>query len=142
MLNHGKYKDMKEIFQIIAIKEGYILIKEGNVYSKVFIYEIKPLILVDHSSSQKESIILSYKEFLRQVNFDFQVYMMNRKYNFKEYTKNRLSHLNQMDPFYQNYVFDMQEKIRKELIYETSFYMVVSIKENQNLTIENIIIQY
>jgi hypothetical protein len=138
MLKKSKYKDIKEIYNIINIKDGSISIKEGNMCSKILIYEVKPLILLDLSENIKENITIQYKEFLRQINFDFQILITNRKYNYNNYLENIKQYTMKNNNLYENYVLDMEEKIKKESIFETLFYIVVSIKETQSLTVENV----
>ena len=73
----SKFRDINEIFNVVQITEEYIIIKENNEYLKVYIYEVEPIILLDLNESTMENIILQYKEFLRQINFDFQVLVIN-----------------------------------------------------------------
>ena len=81
----SKFRDINEIFNVVQITDEYILTKENNEYLKVYIYEVEPIILLDLNESTMENIILQYKEFLRQINFDFQVLVINKEISFKEY---------------------------------------------------------
>lgn len=112
--------------------------KEQNSLYKVFIYKIEPIILLDLSEDIKENIVLQYKEFLRQVNFDFQILIINKEYDLKKYFTNMSKTHAQNMKLYNEYILDMELKFKKESIFETYYYLIVSIKDNQYLNVENV----
>ena len=85
MLKENKYKSIYDVFGNYEIKEDYIYVKDKVNYYSVYIYKINPLVLLDTFDEIKENIVLKYKEFLRQVNFEFQTIILNQKYCYENY---------------------------------------------------------
>lgn len=132
-----KFKDINEIYNIVKVEEECIVTKESNNYLKVYIYEVEPIILLDLSDEVKEKIVVEYKEFLRQINFDFQILVINKEIDFNSYMK--MIKNNEIDnKIYNEYIKDMELKFRNENIFDTIFYIIVKIKDNQFFTVENV----
>lgn len=134
----NKFKDINEIYNVVKITEEYIVTKENNNYFKVYIYKVKPIILLDLSDDIKEKIILEYKEFLRQINFDFQILIINKEVKFADYMIEVLNNSVHDNKIYNEYVKDMELKFKNENIFDTIFYIIVKIKDNQYLKVENV----
>lgn len=134
----SKFRDINEIFNVVQITEEYIIIKENNEYLKVYIYEVEPIILLDLNESTMENIILQYKEFLRQINFDFQVLVINKEISFKEYIKKVFNDKLNSTKIYSSYINDMEIKFKNENIFETVYYIIVKIKDNNMLNVDTV----
>ena len=138
MLKENKYKSIYDVFGNYEIKEDYIYVKDKVNYYSVYIYKINPLVLLDTFDQIKENIVLKYKEFLRQVNFEFQTIILNQKYCYENYI-DYLNHTEfEKNSFFYNYTIYMKELFENQNIYETSFYMVIKIADNQNIDAENV----
>lgn len=135
---NNKFKDINEIYNIIQVKDDHIVIKENNNYFKIYIYKIEPIILLDLSDDIKERIVCEYKEFLRQINFDFQILVINKEVKFSDYIKEVLDNNINDNKIYNEYVKDMEIKFKNENIFDTIFYLIVKIKDNQFLKVENV----
>lgn len=81
---------------------------------------------------------MQYKEFLRQVNFDFQILIINKEYDLKKYFNSIPKNDIQNSKLYNDYILDMELKFKKENIFETYFYMIVSLEDNQYLNVDNV----
>lgn len=137
-IDKNNFKDINEIYNVIEITNEYIVKKENNNYIKVYIYEVKPIILLDLSDDVKEKTVIEYKEFLRQINFDFQILVINKELNFNDYMREILNN-NLCDmQIYNKYVKDMELKFKNENIFDTIFYIIVKIKNNQFIKVENV----
>lgn len=134
----SKFRDINEIFNIVQITDEYIVTKENNEYLKVYIYEVEPIILLDLNESTMENIILQYKEFLRQINFDFQVLVINKEISFKDYIKKVFNDELNSTKIYSSYINDMEIKFKNENIFETVYYIVVKIKDNNMLNVDTV----
>lgn len=134
----SKFRDINEIFNVVQITDEYILTKENNEYLKVYIYEVEPIILLDLNESTMENIILQYKEFLRQINFDFQVLVINKEISFKEYIKKVFNDELNRTKIYSSYINDMEIKFKNENIFETVYYIIVKIKDNNMLNVDTV----
>ena len=134
----SKFRDINEIFNVVQITDEYILTKENNEYLKVYIYEVEPIILLDLNESTMENIILQYKEFLRQINFDFQVLVINKEISFKEYIKKVFNDKLNRTKIYSSYINDMEIKFKNENIFETVYYIIVKIKDNNVLNVDTV----
>ena len=69
----SKYKDIEKIFNIDYIDDNYIAINYNGVTKRVYIYEIFPITLINRNNEIMEKIAYKYKEFLRLIDFDFQI---------------------------------------------------------------------
>lgn len=134
----SKFRDINEIFNIVQITDEYIVTKENNEYLKVYIYEVEPIILLDLNESTMENIILQYKEFLRQINFDFQVLVINKEISFKDYIKKVFNDELNSTKIYSSYINDMEIKFKNENIFETVYYIIVKIKDNNMLNVDTV----
>lgn len=134
----SKFRDINEIFNVVQITDEYIITKENNEYLKVYIYEVEPIILLDLNESTMENIILQYKEFLRQINFDFQVLVINKEISFKEYIKKVFNDKLNSTKIYSSYINDMEIKFKNENIFETVYYIIVKIKDNNMLNVDTV----
>ena len=133
----NKFKNINEIYNITNITDEYIITKENSNYSKIYIYEIKPIILLDLSDEVKEKIILEYKECLRQINFDFQILIVNKKLNFDEYIQKINNNICD-NKIYNEYLSDMKLIFKNENIFESLFYIIVKINDKQCFKVENV----
>ena len=104
----------------------------------MYIYEVEPIILLDLNESTMENIILQYKEFLRQINFDFQVLVINKEISFKEYIKKVFNDKLNRTKIYSSYINDMEIKFKNENIFETVYYIIVKIKDNNMLNVDTV----
>lgn len=135
---NNKFKDINEVYNIVEVKDEYILTLENNIYSKKYIYQIEPIILLDLCESEKQKIITYYKEFLRQINFEIQILIVNKEYDLKKYLNDLINSELKVIPMYREYIEDMENKFKKEKIFDTFFYIIVSIKEKDSLKVENV----
>lgn len=135
----NKYQDIKKIFPIQGITQEYILINDKGNHLKVLIYKIEPIVMLGLSQTEKENIVMVYKELLRQVNFDFQIIMLNSKLNIDQYIEQLIKKMDiakiKNISLKNKYVEDIKSKLLKENIYETDYYIAISISGNTNLDI-------
>ena len=76
-----KYGDVKDVFNIVDITDKYLLIKDKEIVKKVYIYEVEPVTFLNFSIDVQSNILNLYSEFLHELNFDFQIYISNKKIN-------------------------------------------------------------
>ncbi len=136
-----KYKDIKTLYQIVDINEEYIVTMYDNILTRVYIYEITPVVLFDINEERKNNILNKYKEILKQINFDFEVLMINQKFDIDKYInklKNNSLVNEKNKSIYFEYVKELKEKILNENIYETIYYIVVSFANINNLNVESV----
>lgn len=136
-----KFKDIKEIYKIIGIKDEYILFKSNNQVYKKYIYEIIPVTLLDFSIDVQNSIYMVYNEFLREMCLDLQIYISNKKMNVENYIEDlRKSTSSQnsekFKTFLNNYLIDIKEKLDKEKIYITKYYIIITIEQKNERDIK------
>ena len=119
-----KYKDIKTLYQIVDINEEYIVTMYDNILTRVYIYEITPVVLFDINEERKNNILNKYKEILKQINFDFEVLMINQKFDIDKYI-NKLKNNSLVNE-------------KNKSIYETIYYIVVSFANINNLNVESV----
>ena len=79
ILNFKRFADIESVYNIIDIKDEYILSKEGDKLNRIYIYEIDPIPIINISQDIQNNISNTYTTFLREINVDFQVLVINKK---------------------------------------------------------------
>lgn len=137
-----KYKDITKLYNIKSIEDEYIFVNYKGLDTKIYIYKIEPIVMLGLSEEEKENILMVYKELLRQVNFDFQILMINSKLNIDKYIQNIISRTNiskiENIELKNKYIKDIKEKLIKENIYEKDYYIIISISYNTCCNISSI----
>ena len=91
---------------------------------------------------EKQNILTIYKEFFKQVNFDFQILILNSKLNVSKYINNLIAKTNiskiENINLKNKYINDIKNKLLKEKIYECDYYIIVSLPYNSNFDIYSI----
>lgn len=108
---------------------------------KKYIYEIIPVTLLDFSIDVQNSIYMVYNEFLREMCLDLQIYISNKKMNVENYIEDlRKSTSSQnsekFKTFLNNYLIDIKEKLDKEKIYITKYYIIITIEQKNERDIK------
>lgn len=126
----SKYKDIEKIFNIDYIDDNYIAINYNGVTKRVYIYEIFPITLINRNNEIMEKIAYKYKEFLRLIDFDFQILIKNVKFNVDNYIRNLTKSLKNNNiknsEVFKRYIENLRESLNKEKIYDTKYYYVVT----------------
>lgn len=141
-----KYKDISKLYNIKSVENDFILINYKGIDTRIYIYKIEPIVILGLSEEEKENILTIYKELLKQVNFDFQILMLNSKLDIDLYVQNLVTQTGILQVENMNlknkYINDIKEKLIKENIYETDYYIAISISYNMNTnftSIDNVI---
>lgn len=117
--------------------DTYILIKDKDKTKKVYIYEIEPVTFLNFSLDVQSNILNLYNEFLRELNFEFQIFISNKKINVENYINNlskvisknaRESYINLM----KEYLDCIMKELENEMIYTTKYYIVICF-ERENM---------
>lgn len=136
-MKKSSFKDVDSLYKIIDINNECIISKDNNIYYKTYIYEIESIILLDLSDDIVENIINQYNEFLRQLNNDLKILVINKEYNIKEYFMNTINNELINKDMYKDYMNDMEEILNREKIFDTFFYIIISIKNDNVENVEN-----
>ena len=141
-----KYKDISKLYNIKSVENDFILINYKGIDTRIYIYKIEPIVILGLSEEEKENILTIYKELLKQVNFDFQILMLNSKLDIDLYVQNLVTQTGILQVKNMNlknkYINDIKDKLIKENIYETDYYIAISISYNMNTnftSIDNVI---
>lgn len=131
-----KYDNIKNLFNFIDITDKYILIKDRDKIKKVYIYEIEPVTLLNFSIEVQSNILNLYSEFLRELNLEFQIYISNKKVNIPKYIESLKNSMSKKNSFSYNnllskYISSITEKLEDEIIYNTKYYLVLSIDRDE-----------
>lgn len=99
--------------------------------------------MLNYSEETKNNIQTIYVEFLRELNLDFQILVVNRKMNVSRYLDEYTNNLNLMSNdmlinIYSKYIEEIRKKIIDEEIYETKYYIIVSIRDSNLQTVEDV----
>lgn len=115
------------MYNILDITEEYILSKENDNILKVYIYEIDPIPIINISEDTQKNILNSYVTFLREINIDFQILVINKKLNIENMFQNNNNEI------YNKYLENMRIKIKEDKIFCAKYYIVVSLKKQNNI---------
>ena len=131
ILKFKKLGDIESIYNIVYIKDEYILTKENENFRHVYIYEINPIPIINISNDIQKNISSVYTTFLREINVDFQVLVINKKIDFNQvFNSNKFNQINS------KYFSDMRVKIKDDKIYYSKYYLIVALKKQDQ--VENI----
>lgn len=122
-----KFKNIEELYKITKISDEYFCTKINKKDEKVYIFKIVPVLFLDLSENVKLNIVEKYKEFLRQLRFNIQILIINKKLNLDLYIKEHLIY-NKNIPrdMYLKYVKELKKEIYEENIFESNIYIIVS----------------
>ena len=138
-----KYESMNNLFNLIDVTDNYILLKDKDVVKKVYIYEIEPVTFLNFSMDVQSNILSLYNEFLRELNYDFQIYISNKRINVESYinnlskiinTKASKEYIELMNKYLQNISRELEDK----MIYTTKYYIIISFKRDSVFDITHI----
>lgn len=138
-----KYENINKVFNLIDVTDTYILLKDKEKIKKVYIYEIEPVTFLNFSMDVQSNILSLYNEFLREFNFDFQIYISNKKINIESYIENlrklitkncKKSYENLMN----SYLFSINKHLENEMIYTTKYYIIISFERDSEYDIKQI----
>ena len=77
-----KEKEMKEGFPIKEIKNDKVFLKNGE---ELTIFKVEPINFKLKSSSEQSAILNAYESFLKQCNFDLQIFIETQKADVKKH---------------------------------------------------------
>lgn len=138
-----KYDNINNLFNLLDVTDTYVLLKDKDKIKKVYIYEIEPVTFLNFSMDVQSNILNLYNEFLRELNFEFQIYISNKKINTENYVKNlkkiinnnaRKDYVNLMN----NYLQSISEELENEIVYTTKYYIIVSFDRESEYDISEI----
>lgn len=146
MFNLGKiikkkdYENIDKLFNINEIKDGYVQV-QGKDMKRIYIYKIQPVTLLNITIEMKEQITSLYKEFLREMNFDFEILIRNKELNVDEYlilinTGKEDKNVSMSE--YSEYLLELENALKEEKIYIREYYLVVSLYDNYSIKISEL----
>lgn len=65
--------------KITKIKDGRVICSDKEKIKNVYIYEITPIQILTLTNDVQNRILSVYKEFLKEISFDFQIIYVNKK---------------------------------------------------------------
>lgn len=83
------------------------------------------------SEDSMKNIFNSYITFLRDINIQFQIVLINKKLNLENIFKYKENE--NENQIYNDYLNDMKEKLKNDEIFYTNYYIVVSLNKNDNI---------
>ena len=73
--------------KITKIKDGRVICSDKEKIKNVYIYEITPIQILTLTNDVQNRILSVYKEFLKEISFDFQIIYVNKKLSEDECVK-------------------------------------------------------
>lgn len=128
ILNFKRLGDIESVYDIIDIKDEYILSKENDKLLKIYIYEIDPIPILNISEDIKNNISNSYITFLREINIDFQILVINKKLSLEKFFN-----IDNLNDKYDKYLKDMRVQLKEDKIFYAKYYLIVALKKQENI---------
>ncbi len=102
-----------------------------------------PVSILDSSENIKNDISNIYIQFLKEFNLEYQILISNRKFDAENYMKkyNNISNEkvdNEYDNIKKLYLNDVYDKLSKEEIYSSKYYLIVAIRDQDSIRIEDV----
>ncbi len=138
-----KYENINKLFNFIDVTDNYILLKKKEEVEKVYIYEIEPVTFLNFSMDVQSNILSLYNEFLRELNYDFQIYISNKRINVESYINNLSKIINtkaskEYIELMNKYLQNISRELEDEMIYTTKYYIIISFKRDSVFDITHI----
>lgn len=128
-----KYADISKLYNISGIYDTYICIKESNKKKYIHIYNIKPVVILNSSKIDMQKIIQNYSEFLRSVNYNFQIFIENEEININSYFSNiNIEENSNKKSIIEVYKKEFEKLLVKNSIYVSNYYIIVSLYEKES----------
>lgn len=135
----SNFKNIEELYKITKISDSYLNTKINKKEERVYIFKIEPLLFLDLSENIKINIIEKYKEFLRELNFNIEILILNKKLNLKTYINEYFVYNSNISKdIYDKYTKELENEITNENIYETNIYVIVSDSSYEKNRLEEI----
>lgn len=134
-----KFKNIDELYKITKISSEHFYTKLNKKEERVYIFKIEPVIFLDLAENIKLNMVEKYKEFLRELTFNIQILVVNKKLNLDLYIKKHLTcDRNIPRDMYIRYVEELKKEIYEENIFESNMYIIVSETVQEKTKIEEI----
>ena len=139
-----KIKSTQDWIRIESIQEKGILKINKNKYIKII--KVKPVNFNLKTQLEKESILNSYKIFLKSCNFDIQILIQSKKENLEGHFENiknsNNAKIEKLKKYEEEYIKFLEDKNNQNKAASKNMYLIIrnnTIKENSNILEENII---
>lgn len=84
--------------------------------------------IINISQDIQNNISNTYTTFLREINVDFQVLVINKKISLNNFFNSKNSSINN-----EKYLHDMRVKIRDDKIFYAKYYLIVALKKQEQI---------
>lgn len=128
ILSFKRFGDIESVYDIVDIQDEYILSKENDKIVKIYIYEIDPIPVINISKDIKNNISNSYITFLREINVDFQILVINKKLSLENFFNN-----DEYSNKYDKFLHDTRVKLKEDKIFYSRYFVVVALKKQENI---------
>lgn len=123
--------------------DTYVLAKDRDKTKKIYIYEIEPVTFLNFSMDVQSNILNLYNELLRELNFEFQIFISNKKINVENYINNLTKIINQdarksYVSLMNSYIESISKELENQMIYTTKYYIVISLDREDEYDISQI----
>ena len=129
ILKFKQFKDIKSVYKIVDITDECIISKDKDKLSEIYIYEINPIPIVNISSDMQKNISNSYTTFLREIQIDFQILIINKKLDIESIFNNDKYE----SDISNKYLEDMRVQMKQDNIFYTKYYIVVALSKKDDI---------
>ena len=136
-----KYKDINNIFNIVDMYDDYVVCLNRKNIEYLYIYEIVDTNIYEITPEVISEVRKMFKEFLKEVGFDFKFVIKNEKMDVQKYLKRLEKNIRKEiigTALCSEFFKDLKEKIESEEIYEKKSYFIVNLPKNTDDVVNNV----
>ncbi len=106
----------------------------------MYLYKVLPINILNINDQIKNDIMEVYKQFLKEFNIEYQIIYRKKKFDIDAYIENSCNNVKETtsDNVIQEYKDKLKEKLIKENLYCGKFYIVIAIRDQDNIKINDI----
>ncbi len=130
------FSDITNLYEIVSIGENHYEMIIDNTRYYVYAFKVCPAIILNSKDKYILEMLNKYEEFLRTINLEFQILIINKKINGKDYflLKQNESSDDLKTKLTEEYINNLDKLLNGKDILNYEYYLIIkSIKEVENV---------
>ena len=137
----SKYKEIKNLYNLLLVKNMYIVSSDRKNKYYTLIYEIEEAVYININENIETKIFNIFKEFLKEVDFNFKIIIKSKKIDVDKYIQNiqdnTFDEIKNTD-VYLDFINDLKKKLLKEKLYEKKYLFVATFNNDEQENVNNV----
>ena len=120
-----KYSDITSVYEILEINDEYTTIKVKNEKNYLYFFRFNPVLALKKDDRYLEDVLNRYEEFLRNLNIEFEIYIINEKIRHEDFFYINMNYEDERKKeMHEKYEIDLQGLINNSHIYIQKFFVI------------------